>query len=192
MYLKQVMDELEQELPTEDSGIDESRPDELPKWFREHIPLDLATSNLFKFKIRLQNGTVCEVNLAQDIDIDFEILEEQHERIPAQYIYWAAIYSELRSAVAVLELKIKSRRHALVRRILEEYKIKGTKLTDKQLNALVDGEPGLVKNEAELTIMQKNCGKVYHMVEAIRLRSEHSRSLAGFKRQEREQSGRQT
>jgi len=182
------MDELEQELPEDESD----RPDELPKWFHEHVPLDLATSNLFIFKIRLQNGTVCEVNLTQDIDINFEILEDQHERIPAQYIYWAAIYSELRSAVAVLELKIKSRRHSLVRRTLEEFKTKNTKLTDKQLNAIVDGEPGMVKNEAELTILQKNCGKVYHMVEAIRLRSEHSRSLAGFKRQEREQSGRQT
>jgi hypothetical protein len=183
------MDELEQDLPI-DSESDQS--DQLPKWFQEHVPLDLATSNLFKFKVKLQNGTVCEVNLAQDIDINFEILEDQHERIPAQYIYWAAIYSELRSAVAQLELKIKSRRHALVRRILEEFKVKGTKLTDKQLNALVDGETGLIKSEAELTIIQRNCGKVYHMVEAIRLRSEHSRSLAGFKRQEKEQSGRQT
>jgi hypothetical protein len=190
------MDELEQDLPIEESGFEgsgfEGPESELPKWFQEHIPLDLATSNLFKFKVRLQNGTVCEVNLAQDIDINFEILEDQHERIPAQYIYWAAIYSELRCAVAQLELKNKSRRHALVRRTIEEFRVKGTKLTDKQLNALVDGEPGLVKNEAELTIIQRNCGKVYHMVEAIRLRSEHSRSLAGFKRQEKEQSGRQT
>ena len=167
-------------------------PDKLPKWFQEHVPLDLANSNLFKFKVKLQNGTVCEVNLAQDIDIDFEILEDQHERIPAQYIYWAAIYSELRCAVAVLELRMRSKKHLILRKILEEFHARNAKPTDKQTNALLDGDSDLVKFEAELAILQRNCGKVYHMVEAIRLRSEHSRSLAGFKRQEKEQSGRLT
>jgi hypothetical protein len=57
---------------------------------------------------------------------------------------------------------------------------------------MIDGDGDLVKAEAELALLQKNVGKVYHMVEAIKLRSEHSRSLAGFKRQEKEQSGRQT
>ena len=166
--------------------------EKLPQWFQEHVPLDLANSTLFKFNVKLQNGTVVEVNLAEDIDINFEILEEQHERIPAQYVYWAAIYSELRCAVAVLELKMRSRKHSVLRRTLEEFRIKNTKPTDKQTNALVDGDGELVKLEAELAILQRNCGKVYHMVEAIRLRSEHCRSLAGFKRQEKEQSGRQT
>jgi hypothetical protein len=165
---------------------------DMPQWFQEHVPLDLANSNLFKFAVRLQNGTICEVNLAQDIDINFEILEEQHERIPAQYIYWAAIYSELRCAIAILELKMRSKRHAILRRIIEEFRAHNNKTTDKQTNALIEGDPELVKSEAELAILQRNCGKVYHMVEAIRLRSEHSRSLAGFKRQEKEQSGRQT
>lgn len=164
---------------------------QLPKWFNEHVPADLANSNLFKFNIRLPNGTTCEINLAQDIDINFEILEEQHERIPAQYIFWAAIYSELRCAVAILELKIRSKRNAVVRRVIEDFRTRGTKPTDKQTSAIVDGDSDLVKAEAELAMMQRNCGKVYHMVEAIQLRSEHSRSLAGFKRQEKEQSGRQ-
>ena len=166
--------------------------DKLPQWFKEHVPPDLADSSLFKFKFTLENGSVCEVNLTGDLDINFEILEEQHERIPAQYIYWAAIYSELRFAVAKQELRIKSRRHAVLRRVFEEFRVRNAKPTDKQTNALIDGDPELQKVEAQLIILQRNCGKVYHMVEAIRLRSEHSRSLAGFKRQEKEQSGRQT
>ena len=167
--------------------------DNLPQWFQEHVPLDLAHSNLFQFKVRLQNGSVCDVNLIDDIDINFEILEEQHERIPAQYIYWAAIYSELRCAVAILELKMRSKRTAIVRKVLEEFRARGGKPpTDKQTVAMIDGDGDLVKAEAELALLQKNVGKVYHMVEAIKLRSEHSRSLAGFKRQEKEQSGRQT
>jgi hypothetical protein len=166
--------------------------DALPQWFQEHVPLDLANSPLFQFKIKLQNGNTCEINLVADIDINFEILEEQHERIPAQYIYWAAIYSELRCAVAILELKMRSKKNVVLRKTLEEFRARNAKTTDKQINAIVDGDQDLVKSEAELAILQRNCGKVYHMVEAIKLRSEHCRSLAGFKRQEKEQSGRQT
>lgn len=169
------------------------KKEQMPQWFREHVPLDLANSSLFQFKVKLQNGTICEINLAEDIDINYELLEEQHERIPAQYMYWAAIYSELRSAVAILELKIRSKKHSVLRKTIEEFRIRNTKPpTDKQTNAIVDGDPDLVKIEAELAILQRNCGKVYHMVEAIKLRSEHSRSLAGFKRQDKEQSSRQT
>jgi hypothetical protein len=165
---------------------------DLPKWFKEHVPPELARGTMFKFSIKLPNGTVVNINLIDDIDINFEILEEQHERIPAQYMYWASVYSELRSAVAILELKMRSRRQAVVRKILDEFKVCGVKPTDKQTTSLIDGDDELIRKEAELAILQKNCGKVYHMVEAIRLKSEHSRSLAGFKRQEKEQSGRQT
>ena len=89
-------------------------------------------------------------------------------------------------------LRMRSKKHAVLRKILEEFRENNKKPTDKQTAALLDGDSDLVKHEAELAILQRNCGKVYHMVEAIRLRSEHSRSLAGFKRQEKEQSGRQT
>jgi hypothetical protein len=164
----------------------------LPNWFKEHVPLDISNSSLFYFKIKLRNGTEIVINLLDDIDINFEILEEQHERIPAQYIYWAAVYSELRCSVTTLELKIRSKRHAIVRRTIEEFKNRSMKPTDKQTTIILDGDQDLIKLEAELAIIQKNVGKVYHMVEAIKLRSEHSRSLAGFKRQEKEQSGRQT
>ena len=174
-------------------NMEDENPQKLPQWFEEHVPAELAASSLFHFNVRLQNGTICAVDLTQDIDINFEILEEQHEHIPAQYIYWAAIYSELRSAVAVLELKIRSKRRSIVRKVIEEFRNNNSKPpTDKQTGAIVDGDPDLVKAEAELAILQRNCGKVYHMVKAIELRSEHSRSLAGFKRQEKEQSGRQT
>jgi hypothetical protein len=165
---------------------------DMPQWFQDHVPLDLANSTLFKFNVKLQNGTSIDINLAEDVDINFDILEEQHERIPAQYVYWAAIYSELRCAVSVTELKMRSRRQAVLRRVLNEFHERNAKTTDKQTAALIDGDPELVKLEAELAILQRNCGKVYHMVEAIKLRSEHCRSLAGFKRQEKEQSGRQT
>ena len=169
-----------------------SENDDLPKWFREHVPPDLARSSLFRFVVKLSNGNVCNVNLTEDIDINFEILEDQHERIPAQYVYWASMYSELRSAVAIMDLKIRSRRHSILRRIIDEFKTRGIKPTDKQTVGIVDGDKELIRLEAEQAILQKNCGKVYHMVEAIRLRSEHSRSLAGFKRQEKEQSSRLT
>ena len=170
----------------------DSNPENLPQWFQEHVPVELATSSMFRFNVKLQNGTVVSIDLTKDIDINFEILEEQHERIPAQYIYWAALYSELKSCVTVLEMKVKSQKKKIVQRMFEEFRAKNMKPTDKQTTTIIDGNAELLRLEAELALVQRSCGKVWHMVKAIELRSEHTRSLAGFKRQEKEQSGRLT
>jgi hypothetical protein len=165
--------------------------DELPKWFAEHVPAEVAQGEIFRFDITLRNGHVISIDLLQDIDIDFDILEEQHERVAAQYVFWATIYSEVRASVATLELKLRAKRTAIARMLSAKFKQENQKLTDKQFTAVIDGDPDLIRLEATLAIAQRNCGKVYHMVQAISMRSEHCRSLAGFKRQEKEQSGRQ-
>ena len=185
MYIRAMADDDDD--PQEEEA--KSAFDTLPEWFRDHVPLDVATSSLFRFNIRL-NGSIIPVDLTQDIGIDFEILEQQHEQIPAQYIYWASVYSELRSNVATIEVRIKGKRKVITNTALEHFRQKGVKLTDKQLDKIIDGDEDLRRLEAELIIGQKQCGKVYHMVKAIELRSEHTRSLAGFKRQEKTQSSR--
>ena len=170
----------------------EDNTEDLPEWFQEHVPPEIAESSLFRFNIKMPNGVTIPINLTQDIGIDFEILEQQHEQIPAQYIYWAALYSELRCMVTGLELSMRSKRKVIANMVSQKFKATGAKLTDKLLLELINGDDDLVRLEAKLAIAQKHCGKVYHMVQAIQLRSEHSRSLAGFKRQEKMESSRLT
>jgi len=164
----------------------------VPKWLKDRVPEAVLDSSLFVFQFQLTKDQSLKVNLTDDIDIDFENLEEHLEEIPAQYVYWAAIYSELKSKVGVLEKKIETRRAIITKATLERFKENEIKLTDKQLINVIGADEKLLKLDAALLIAQKQTGKVYHMVEAIRIRSEHCRSLAGFKRQERDQAGQQT
>ena len=166
--------------------------DKLPSWIVDNIPEDLARSELFVFNVNFANGNKVEVNLLHDLDIDYEELEQHLERIPAQYMYWAAMYSELRGSVAILEKKAAMRRSAVISELLSRFKQEGIKLTDKQVLGIVDSDERLAKCELEVALAQKKTGKLYHMVEAIKIRSEHCRSLAGFKRQDKEQSSHQT
>jgi len=163
-----------------------------PIWIENNIPTALADSSMFVFKVRFLNNTEQDIDILADLDIDYDLLEEHLEQIPAQYMYWAAVYSELKSATTMADIKVTKRRAALSTSTLDEFKKKGVKLTDKQLMYVIEQDAVLIRCQAELAMAQKNTGKVYHMLEAIRMRSEHCRSLAGFKRQDKEQSSFQT
>jgi len=163
-----------------------------PVWIEEHLPSQLSDSKLFKFKIKLPNDQIVDIDLLDDVDIEYETLEAHLEQIPSQYIFWSAVYSELKFAISVITIKIDKRKAVVATSIRSKAVANKSKITDKQLNMLIDGDDVLNKLNVESVIMHKNAGKIYHMLEAIKMRSEHCRSLAGFKRQEKEQSTRLT
>lgn len=162
----------------------------LPKWFEENVPAELATSRAFKFSVKL-NDKMVEIDLLQDIDVDYDNLEHQMERTPAQYVYWSTMFSELKLRVNVLERKIKARRGVLTDQVIEDYAQRGIKLTDKQHAAILEKDAELNKLEESSLCIQQNMGKLFGMVEAIKLKSEMIRSLSGFKRIELDHSSRQ-
>jgi len=163
-----------------------------PKWIDANIPAALADSSIFRFSVKFPNKHEEVIDLLSDLDIDYDILEIHLEEIPAQYMFWAAVYSELKSMVVIAEMRVARRRSLVLKQALAQFKANGIKLTDKQADKILDSDNRLQTLQVELASVQKKTGKVYHMVEAIRLRSEHCRSLAGFKRQDKEQSGHQT
>lgn len=176
------------------------RDRQLPSWIQEHLPAELADSTLFKFHVQLQvpeardaeTGKVTykslEVNMLPDLDIDYEMLEHQLSQIPAQYAFWAAIYSELKLGVAIAERKLKARKGKVIERITSEAATAKVKLTSDQVKAIAEADTEIRDAELRFERAQMHCGKIYHMIEAIKLKSELARSLAGFKRQEQERS----
>ena len=155
---------------------------EVPKWISEHLPSELADSTLFRFKVTLPNGLSTEVSMLPDIDVDYDILEQQLQDIPAQYTYWAALYSEMKSMVAVAERKVKARKGECIEEVLESFKKEGLKPPSVELvKSIAEKDKELQKLDVKLALM-------WHMVEALKLKAEVLRSLAGFKRQERLES----
>jgi hypothetical protein len=124
--------------------------------------------------------------MLQDIDVDYDALEESLQTMPAQYTYWAAVFSTYKALVAQVERRTKTRRGVIAREAVSKASEHNVKLTDTQLKTIIEADEDLVKLEMLTINMQANANKLYHMLEAIRMKSDHCRSLAGFKRQERE------
>lgn len=166
----------------------------LPEWVVENVPKELVESTLFRFDIMLQvNETddsgvtkkkTITVDILPDLKLDYEELEEQMMRLPAQYAFWAAIYSEVRNSVELMERAIKVRRGVAISQLLRSGKEDNIKFTTDQVKQVLESDEQLVKLDEKLQKLQMQNGKLYHMMEALKMKAELSRSLAGFKRQE--------
>jgi len=153
-----------------------------PKWFDEYVPEEVANSSLFKFVVAINSNQRIVVDMRADLEVDYNIVQDQLEDTPSEFAYWAAIYSELKMQIAKIERQIKARRGKLIDKIVKDATEANVRLTDKQTMACVEADKDLNKLEAKLMIMNKHCGKMYFMVEAIRMKSDNLRSLAGFAR----------
>lgn len=201
-------------------------------WLTEHLDASLLGSTLFKFNVKLPNCGNVSVDLTEDVHIDYELLEQHLQDIPAQFVFWGSVYSEVKAQVSALETRISRRKAYLTRMMVEKAKFGGQKLTEKQVQAFIDADgvdenkvrrDQLIKNteratpltedelevaikaaiqtelqqtlpylEIQLLAVLKIQGKLWHMVEALKMRNENCRSLAGFKRQDKEQTGQMT
>lgn len=168
----------------------------LPEWIREWVPAELAESTLFRFEVMLQveentdtgiKRKTITVDLLPDLDLDYEILEEQMQNLPAQYAFFAAVYSEVRMNVELLERAVKARKGKIVQTMVKEGREEKLKFTADQIKTVLEADDGLVRLDEKLQKFQMQAGKLYHMLEALKMKAELARSLAGFKRQEQTQ-----
>lgn len=170
--------------------------DENRDWILANVPRELINSSLFKFNVKLQvvermddnNRPVYKnitVDMLANVDIDYETLEESICRIPAEYAFWSAVYSEVRLGVAIAERKLKVRRAEATRAVLDEAKRNNVKLTVDQIKNIVEADELITKAEIAYSDIQMKAGKLYNMVEAIKMKAELVRTLAGFKKLER-------
>ena len=165
-------------------------------WILANVPRELINSSLFKFNVKLQvvekldddNRPVYKVitvDMLANVDIDYETLEESICDIPSQFAFWSAVYSEVRLGVAIAERKLKIRRAEATRAVLDEAKKNTVKLTVDQIKSIVEAHELLNKAEVSYSEIQMKAGKLYNMVEAIKMKAELARTLAGFKKLER-------
>jgi hypothetical protein len=187
-----------------------------PKWISEHLPKELVESPVFRFRVPLQvldyyycsdcgnkfarkqececGGTIkqrmkeVEVDITPDLDLDYDMLEEQMQDLPAQYSFWAAVYSEARCRAALVERRMKAARGEAINLVQRRAAKDKIRFTNEQVKSVVEAETVVKKADVALQEIQMKTGKLYHMLEAIKMKAELARSLAGFKRQEQERS----
>jgi len=165
-----------------------SKGKKIARWFEQNIPSDILDSTLFKFRIYLgpHQENPIDIDMSAELDVDYTLVQEQLADLPAQFAWWAAIYSELKMQVGVYEKKIKLRRSRLINAAIAEAKESGVRLTDKQLSSISEDDATL--NELDLVYirLQKYTGKMYYMIKAMEMKFDALRSLAGFARLEQE------
>lgn len=170
--------------------------DNLPSWIQANVPEELVTSSLFRFKVSLQvpdsddpsKRKEIEVDILPDLDIDMEILENQMQDIPSQYVFWASVYSELRLAVSLAERKLKQRKSEAFKAVQDELVANNIRVPVEQQKMAVEMDKNLCRADVNLAVAQRNAGKIWHMLKALEMKHEVCRSLIGFKKSEHDRS----
>ncbi len=164
------------------------KPRKNPKWFDDYVQEDVVHSSLFQFTIETADKQKIDVDMVADLDIDYDILRDQLEDTPAIYAYWSAMYSEMKMQTALLERRIKAKRGKLIDAAVKEAARADVRITQKSLEMIIESDETLNKLEIRLLLMQKHAGKMFAMIQAIQMKSDNLRSLAGFARQELSQA----
>jgi len=168
------------------------------EWFNKNIPPEVADV-ICKIKLSVNDGedkkqlTFSEV--ISSLNIDYESLEKQLEEMPGMFAYWCFISAEAEAQVALLERTVKYKRGLLQEAIIDKFNEKSDSIKNSdrtppqwQIKEMIEADKDINEAEIRYIIAKKNQSKIKAIVEGYRMKSEHLRSLAGFKRQERRET----
>jgi len=140
--------------------------------------------SLFQLNFKLPNGQKIIGNFYPDTEIDYDQLEEQLANMPSKFAFWSVLLGEQKYKVALIEKQISRRRSKLCENFLNEGKEEGVRLTKYLLDELVEADDKMLELDSRLIKENRVLSKLWVVVNALQMKSEHLRSLAGFKKQE--------
>lgn len=164
------------------------------KWFKDNVPASISDV-VCRISIVLDEENVVVHDFLSQLDVDYDNLEEELEVTPSVFAYWTFVLAEAESQLAIIERNVKYKRGLLYNALLTEYDDKTSDLKSKgyapdrlpqwQAKELVESDEDLNREEMKLILAKRNFAKVRAIVDSIKMKAEHLRSLAGFKRQEK-------
>ena len=157
-------------------------------WIKKNVPKDVA-DYLFNIRIQLPSRVgLVQRDVRPDVLIDFDLLESQLADTPEMLAYWDLLLAEQNAKVAALIRRSIMLRSEATRRILEDARASNIDHRRTDLEDLVEIDENVTENEANIVIETRNFDRVKAVVNSLKMKSEHLRSLAGFKRKEREET----
>ena len=153
------------------------------KWISSNFDEDL-TSAVFKLNVKLPNGKVVAKDFSADVLVDYDMLEEQLEETPAIYAFLSSVLSEQKHTCAKLERMIARRRAVVVQEANETAKAEGLKLHKFILDEIVEADDKILELQSQHMLALRTLSKLYCFVDAIRMKNDNLRTLAGFKKEE--------
>ena len=157
-------------------------------WIKDNINKEVAD---YLFNIRLdclpERIGVYQRDVRPDLSINWEMMEEELENTPQMLAFWDQLLAEQKSKVALLKCKKEITRGFVRRTMLEEARDNKIVLRTEDLKDILNADKDMVKLDKEIIVETRKEDKVRSVVFAIRMKSEHLRSLAGFKKEEKRQ-----
>lgn len=139
---------------------------------------------VFKLKVELENGKIVSKDFSVDLSIDYDLIEEHLAETPAMFAFLSSMLSEQKYACAKIERMIARRRAKIIENANEEALSAGLKMHKYILDELVEADDEILKHQSRLMLAQRSLGKLYGLVDAMRIKNDNLRTLAGFKKEE--------
>lgn len=154
-------------------------------WF-DSLP-DEIMNTIIKLKIQLPDKVI-EYDFRPDVAPDYDQLESQLEDTPQQFTFWSVVFAEQKARVAILERELLMAKSRAERMVSQEMRKHDVKLGRPEINAMIELHDAVHKTSCQVIEEEKKLSKLKAIVEAIKMKNDNVRSLAGFKREERKES----
>jgi hypothetical protein len=155
-------------------------------WIKNNIQEDVA-NYLFNIKINSLPTRIglFQRDVRQDIDISFDDLEKQLEETPEMIAFYDQLLAEQRMKLNVLLRRKDILRGRITKQMLEEARNTDVKVRSTDLKDMINADPTLIDLDKDIIVESRIEEKVRSVVRVLQIKSEHLRSLAGFKKEER-------
>jgi hypothetical protein len=156
-------------------------------WVSRHISPEIA-EYIFNIRINLANRSLFQRDVRSDLTIDFDGLENQLAELPEMLCFFDQLLAEQRATVSVLEAEQEVTKATIINEIVERSRQQGIKTSVQVMNNIINGDDRMTLLLARIIKEEKTENKIRAVVNALQRKSDHLRSLAGFKREERKQA----
>lgn len=156
-------------------------------WVSKNVTEEIA-GYVFNIKLDLDKRTLFQRDVRPDLVIEFDSLEQQLAELPEMLCFFDQLLAEQRAKVATIEAGMEVAKATIIEGLLDSSKQHNIKLSVQTMNNIVYSDERMIVKQAELIRESKRENKLRAVVYALQRKSEHLRSLAGFKREEIRQS----
>jgi hypothetical protein len=156
-------------------------------WVAKHISSEIA-EYVFNIRITLTNRSLFQRDVRPDLTIDFDGLENQLAELPEMLCFFDQLLAEQRATVSTLEAEQEVTKATIIDEIIDRSRQQGIKTSVQVMNNIINADDRMTLLQAKIIKEEKAENKIRAVVNALQRKSDHLRSLAGFKREEKKQA----
>jgi len=154
-------------------------------WAKDNIQPEVI-DYLYNLRINLPERVgVFQRDIQPDIEIDYEMLEEQLQATPQMICFFNLLLAEQVAKVKMLERKAKAIRGKLIGSTLNDARVNGIETRRMDMQDIANADPVVIQVEAEAIQQGKIQDKLEATADALVKKFEALRSLAGFKKEDK-------